>query len=61
MAPNVKLYQKNQQQKREAIWIGRDTTTGHATHQETGKLSLVTVMRLPKEQQIDKDLLLRVT
>eukprot|EP00971_Amphidinium_carterae_P324167 6442012-Amphidinium_carterae.8 len=28
MAPNVKFDQRNQQQRYEAIWIGRDTITG---------------------------------
>eukprot|EP00971_Amphidinium_carterae_P308746 6135235-Amphidinium_carterae.1 len=61
MASNMKLYKRNQQQKNEAIWIGRDTTTGHhiTLTPEFGKLRSRTGMRLRKEQQIDKDLLLR--
>eukprot|EP00971_Amphidinium_carterae_P278070 5519809-Amphidinium_carterae.3 len=64
MAPNMRLYQRNQHQKHEAIWIGRDTTTGQhitLTVRVLHQLRPRTVMRLPKEQQIDKDLLLRVT
>eukprot|EP00971_Amphidinium_carterae_P234365 4650480-Amphidinium_carterae.1 len=63
MAPNMEIYQKDQQQKHKAIWIGRDTATGqHITlTPEFGKLWSRTVMRLAKEQHTDKDLLLQVT
>eukprot|EP00971_Amphidinium_carterae_P105127 2081583-Amphidinium_carterae.1 len=63
MAPNMKLYLRNQQQNNETIWIGRAMTTGqHITlTPEIGKLRSRTVMRSPKEQQIDKKHLLRVT
>eukprot|EP00971_Amphidinium_carterae_P020453 402951-Amphidinium_carterae.3 len=63
MPDNRKLYRRNQDQKHEAIWIGRDTTTGqHITlTEEFGKVITRTVLRLPREQQIDRDLLLKVT
>eukprot|EP00971_Amphidinium_carterae_P191582 3801657-Amphidinium_carterae.2 len=62
-APNMRLYQRNQLQNHEAIWIARDTATGQRITLTPvfGKLRSRTVMRLPKEQQLDKDLLLRVT
>eukprot|EP00971_Amphidinium_carterae_P315285 6266568-Amphidinium_carterae.1 len=63
MPENQKLYKRNQEQKYEAIWIGRDTTTGqHITlTTEFGRQLARTILRLPKEQQIDKTLLLKVT
>eukprot|EP00971_Amphidinium_carterae_P011292 222169-Amphidinium_carterae.2 len=62
MPENQKLYRRNQEQKYEAIWIGRDTTGQHITlTTEFGKLLTRTILRLPKEQQIDKTLLLKVT
>eukprot|EP00971_Amphidinium_carterae_P115483 2287186-Amphidinium_carterae.1 len=63
MAPNVKLYQRNQHQKHEAIWTGRDTTTRQqiTLTPEFGKLRSRTDMRLQRGQQIDKRLLLKVT
>eukprot|EP00971_Amphidinium_carterae_P352787 6492730-Amphidinium_carterae.6 len=63
MAPNMKLYQSSRQQRHEAIWIGRNKTTGqHITlTPEFGKLSSRTVMRLLEGQQVDKELLFRVT
>eukprot|EP00971_Amphidinium_carterae_P076004 1501469-Amphidinium_carterae.3 len=47
MAPNMKLYQRIQQQKSETIWIGKDTTTGqHITlTPEFGKLRSRTVQK----------------
>eukprot|EP00971_Amphidinium_carterae_P174128 3451458-Amphidinium_carterae.2 len=61
MAPNVRLYQRNQEQKHEAIWIGRDTATGqHITlTKELGKVKRKRILRLPSDQQIDKELLLQ--
>eukprot|EP00971_Amphidinium_carterae_P302749 6015665-Amphidinium_carterae.3 len=63
MPENKKLSRRNQEQKYEAIWIGRDTTTGqHSTlTEEHEKLLSRTILRLPSEQQIDRDLLLKVT
>eukprot|EP00971_Amphidinium_carterae_P335753 6471763-Amphidinium_carterae.2 len=63
MSENKKLYHRNESQKHEAIWIGRDTTTGqHITlTEEFGKLQTRTILRLPHEQQTDQDLLLKVT
>eukprot|EP00971_Amphidinium_carterae_P264764 5252021-Amphidinium_carterae.2 len=63
MPENEKLYQRNQEQKYEAIWIGRDTTTGqHITlTREFGRLLTRTILRIRKAQQIDKTLLLKVT
>eukprot|EP00971_Amphidinium_carterae_P017374 342501-Amphidinium_carterae.2 len=63
MPENQKLYRRNQEQKYEAIWIGRDTTTGqHITFtEEFGRLQTRTILRLPREQQTDKRLLLKVT
>eukprot|EP00971_Amphidinium_carterae_P058727 1161274-Amphidinium_carterae.1 len=63
MAENQKLNRRNQEQKYEAIWIGRDTTTRqHITlTTEFGKQIARTILRLPKEQQFDKTLLLKVT
>eukprot|EP00971_Amphidinium_carterae_P119106 2359564-Amphidinium_carterae.1 len=63
MPENQKLCRRNQEQKYEAIWIGRDTTTGqHITlTTEFGKQLARTILRLPKEQQIDRALLLKVT
>eukprot|EP00971_Amphidinium_carterae_P164677 3264733-Amphidinium_carterae.8 len=60
MAESKKLYQRNQQLKHKAIWIGRDTTTGlHITlTPEFGKLKTRPTMRLP-EKQIDRELLHR--
>eukprot|EP00971_Amphidinium_carterae_P145440 2882205-Amphidinium_carterae.2 len=60
---NKRLYRRSQQQKHEAIWIGRGTTTGqHITlTAEFGKIKTRTIMRLPKDQQINRELLLQVT
>eukprot|EP00971_Amphidinium_carterae_P058089 1148938-Amphidinium_carterae.4 len=63
MPENRKLYRRNPEQKHEAIWVGRDTATGqHITlTEEFGKTLSRTILRLPKEQQVDRDLLLKVT
>eukprot|EP00971_Amphidinium_carterae_P002939 57634-Amphidinium_carterae.1 len=63
MPENQKLYERNQEQKYEAIWVGRDTTTGqHITlTTEFGRQLARKILRLPKEQQFDKTLLLNVT
>eukprot|EP00971_Amphidinium_carterae_P058728 1161275-Amphidinium_carterae.1 len=63
MPENQKLYKRNQEQKYEAIWIGNDTTTGQhiALTTEFGKQIARTILRLPKKQQFDKTLLLKVT
>eukprot|EP00971_Amphidinium_carterae_P258299 5126931-Amphidinium_carterae.10 len=63
MPENRQPYRRNQEQKHEAILIGRDTTTGqHITiTEEFGKQLTRTILRLPREQQIDRDLLLKVT
>eukprot|EP00971_Amphidinium_carterae_P157160 3115344-Amphidinium_carterae.1 len=63
MPENQKLYRRNQEQKYETIWIGRDTTTGqHITlSPEFGKQLSRTILRLPKDQHYDKTLLLKVT
>eukprot|EP00971_Amphidinium_carterae_P297425 5908796-Amphidinium_carterae.1 len=63
MPENQKPYRKNQEQKYEAIWIGRDTTTRqHITlTEEGGKLQTRTILKMPREQQIDKTLLLKGT
>eukprot|EP00971_Amphidinium_carterae_P350205 6491433-Amphidinium_carterae.1 len=63
MPETQKLYRRNQEQKYEAIWIGRDTTTGQriTLTEEFGKLQTGTVLRLPREQQADETLLLKVT
>eukprot|EP00971_Amphidinium_carterae_P344830 6485450-Amphidinium_carterae.1 len=60
-AENQKLLRRNQEQKHEAIWIGRDTTTGqHITlSTEFGKQLTRTILRLPSDQQFDKTLLLQ--
>eukprot|EP00971_Amphidinium_carterae_P185048 3674557-Amphidinium_carterae.1 len=62
-AREQKLYRKNQEQKYKAIWIGRDTATGqHITLTEEFAMQLSrTVLSRPKEQQVDRDLLLKVT
>eukprot|EP00971_Amphidinium_carterae_P193882 3846968-Amphidinium_carterae.2 len=59
-AENQKLQRRNQEQKHEAIWIGRDTTTGqHITlSTEFGKQLSRSILRLQKDQQFDKTLLL---
>eukprot|EP00971_Amphidinium_carterae_P261365 5185063-Amphidinium_carterae.1 len=56
MPENQKLYRRSQKQKYEAIWIGKDTTTGqHITFTtEFGRQLARTILRLPKEQQFDK-------
>eukprot|EP00971_Amphidinium_carterae_P194360 3856529-Amphidinium_carterae.1 len=62
MPENQKLYRRNQEQKHEAIWIGRDTTGQHITlSPEFGKQLPRTTLRLPKDQHYDKALLLKVT
>eukprot|EP00971_Amphidinium_carterae_P346574 6488137-Amphidinium_carterae.1 len=60
MPDNKKLYRRNLVKKHEAIWIGRDTATGqHITlTKEFGKTLSRTILRLLKEQQIDRGLLL---
>eukprot|EP00971_Amphidinium_carterae_P157616 3124439-Amphidinium_carterae.1 len=60
MPENQKLYRRNQQ-KHEAIWIGRDTTTGQhiMLSPEFGKQLTRAILRLPKDQQYDKTLLLK--
>eukprot|EP00971_Amphidinium_carterae_P330671 6463836-Amphidinium_carterae.1 len=63
MPENQKLYRRNQAQKYKGIWVGRDTTPGqHITLPiEFGKLLTRTILRLPREQQADRSLLLKVT
>eukprot|EP00971_Amphidinium_carterae_P151194 2997739-Amphidinium_carterae.1 len=63
MPDNRKPYRRNQEQKHEAIWIGRDTATGQriTLTEEFGKTLSRTILRLPREQQVDRDLLLKVT
>eukprot|EP00971_Amphidinium_carterae_P051568 1015134-Amphidinium_carterae.1 len=48
-AENQKLQRRNQEQRHDAIWIGRDTTTGqHITlSTELGKQLTRTILRLP--------------
>eukprot|EP00971_Amphidinium_carterae_P286921 5696232-Amphidinium_carterae.2 len=62
MPENRKLYRRNQKQKYETIWIGRETATGqHITLTEKfGKQLPRTILQLPKKQQIEKNLLLKV-
>eukprot|EP00971_Amphidinium_carterae_P253355 5030231-Amphidinium_carterae.1 len=57
MAEKTNFYQRNSQQKQEAIWIGRDTTTGQHTtvSPKLGKIHTRTV----QNQQIDRDSMFR--
>eukprot|EP00971_Amphidinium_carterae_P334860 6470380-Amphidinium_carterae.1 len=54
MPENQKLYRRNQEQKYEAIWIGRDTATGAALRQGAttkGHIDRGKIRQLKKENR----------